>query len=64
MPSTTLRIANAWPLRQLHRAIDGVELKWFAWRTYNRARTPAMAMTGNCPMWADNLVARRSSSRP
>ena len=36
---TAIRIATAWPFRQLHRGIDWVEARWNDWRTYCRARS-------------------------
>lgn len=39
MTSTVVRIATAWPFRAFHRAMDWIELKWNAWRAYNRARS-------------------------
>ena len=32
-------ILTSWPFRQAHRAIDYLEFKWRAWRTYCRIRT-------------------------
>lgn len=34
-----IRVATSWPFRLLHRAIDDVEFKWRAWRTYCRIRS-------------------------
>lgn len=39
MTTKAMKIATAWPFRQLHRAIDWVGAKWSAWRTYCRAQS-------------------------